>query len=278
MDMAVALTPSKPRHAEILAEAEDHLRESAAAGEVLGLTERDAQEAAISAFGSVRAVVRAHHMRSGQVAAGLVMTALKLGWTGMFAVAASGFVALAMDYLVGRSFVGGAPAGTRFGPVQCQYWLSIWHGVHSCAQAVMLESSSDAVSLRVIGGGLGGMVLLGAYMLALLYWRRGSVQVLPGGLFPLRTSNQRRLRVWKGCARWMETPWRLHPSGLHHPHIAAPRRRATHEVGETEGRCRDGVGGPCRRRIVRDGFRRPSEAESWAVAAVADGRVRGLRG
>ena len=122
----------------VLAEAEDHLRESVAAGIAIGMSEREAQEAAISAFGPVRAVVRAHASRRGYVAADLVLTGLKLGWTGMFAVAASGFVALAMNRLFGRSFVGGAPAGTRFAPAQCQYWLSIWHGAHSCGQAAML--------------------------------------------------------------------------------------------------------------------------------------------
>ena len=168
----------------VLAEAEDHLRESVAAGLAIGMSEREAQEAAISAFGPVRAVVRAHGLRKGYVA-DLVLTALKLGWTGMFAVAASGFVALAMNRLFGRSFVGGAPAGTRFAPAQCQYWLSIWHGAHSCGQAAMLESSSDAVSLRVLGGGAAGLVLLGGYLLASLYWRRGGVRVLPRALFPL---------------------------------------------------------------------------------------------
>jgi hypothetical protein len=33
--------------------------------------------------------------------AGLMMAGLKLGWTGMFAIAASGFVALALDHLLG---------------------------------------------------------------------------------------------------------------------------------------------------------------------------------
>ena len=103
----------------------------------------------------------------------------------LLAVAASGFVALAMNRLFGRSFVGGAPAGTRFAPAQCQYWLSIWHGAPSCGQAAMLESSSDAVSLRVLGGGAAGVALLGAYVLASLYWRRGGVRVLPRALFPL---------------------------------------------------------------------------------------------
>jgi len=167
----------------VLAEAEDHLRESVAAGLAIGMSEREAQEAAISAFGSVRAVVRAHN-RSGQLLGGLVLTGLKLGWTGMFAIAASGFVALAMNRLFGRGFVGGSAAGTRFAPADCQHWLSIWHTAHSCAQAAMLESSSDAVSLRVVGGGFGGTVLLGGYLLALLYWRR-HVPMLPSGFFPL---------------------------------------------------------------------------------------------
>ncbi len=170
----------------IIAEAADHLRESVAAGLAIGMSEREAQEAAISAFGPVRAVVRAHHLRGGQLARDLVLAALKLGWIGSFSVAASGFVAWAMDVLFGRSFVGGSSsAPARFSSAQCHYWLSIWPGAHSCAQAAMLESSSDAVSLRVIGGGVIGMALLGAYLLALLYWRSRGPRVLPGGFFPL---------------------------------------------------------------------------------------------
>jgi hypothetical protein len=55
----------------ILAEAEDHLRESVAAGLAAGLTETEAAEAAISSFGAVRAVARAHHARRGRAAAAL---------------------------------------------------------------------------------------------------------------------------------------------------------------------------------------------------------------
>ena len=175
------------RTAEILAEAEDHLRESAAAGVAIGMTQREAQEAAISAFGSVRAVVRAHSRRPRQAAADLVLTGLRLGWTGMFAIAASGFVALAMNHLFGRSFVGGtpAPAGT-YTAGQCAHWLSNWPGAGTCGQAAVLEAASDAVSLRVIGGGLGGLLLLGCYLLAAVYWRRRApVPVLPSGFFPL---------------------------------------------------------------------------------------------
>lgn len=55
----------------ILAEAEDHLRESVAAGLAAGLTEAEAAEAAISSFGTVHAVARAHQTPRGQAAAAL---------------------------------------------------------------------------------------------------------------------------------------------------------------------------------------------------------------
>jgi HAAS len=186
-ELGAGLRTPPERTAEILAEAEDHLRESAAAGVAIGMREREAQEAAISAFGSVRAVLRAHNLRPRPVAADLVLTGLRLGWTGMFAIAASGFVALVMNHLFGTSFVGGtpAPAGT-YTAAQCAHWMSIWSGAPTCGQAGALEASSDAVSLRVIGGGLGGILLLGCYLLAAAYWRRRSpVPVLPAGFFPL---------------------------------------------------------------------------------------------
>jgi len=186
-ELRATLRTSPERTAEILAEAEDHLRESVAAGIAIGMTQREAQEAAISAFGPVRAVVRAHHLRRLPVVADLTLAALRLGWTGMFAIAASGFVALVMNRLFGRSFVGGtpAPAGT-YTAAQRAHWLANWPGVRTCGQAAVLEASSAAVSLRVIGGGLGGLVLLGCYLVAAACWRRRApVRMLPGAFFPL---------------------------------------------------------------------------------------------
>jgi hypothetical protein len=61
----------------IAAEAEDHLRETAAAGIAIGMTELEAQQAAISSFGPIRAVVRAHRRRT-LTAGGAAMAAWKL--------------------------------------------------------------------------------------------------------------------------------------------------------------------------------------------------------
>jgi HAAS domain-containing protein len=172
----------------ILAEAEDHLRETVEAGLAIGMTEIEAQEAAISAFGSVKAVARAHRAKRLQMAGDLVLAGVKLAWTGMFAVAGSGLVALAMNHLLGRDFVGQAPAGASYPAAKCQYWLSIWHGARTCAQAATLESSSDAVSLRLIGGGVAGLLLLAGYLAARRLRRRAGGTVtsaLPPALFPL---------------------------------------------------------------------------------------------
>jgi hypothetical protein len=87
-----------PGEAElIVAEAEDHLRETAAAGLAVGMSELEAQEAAISSFGPVRAVVRAHQARRGRVAA-LAGDAGVAAWklTALL-VAAAGVSGLATD-------------------------------------------------------------------------------------------------------------------------------------------------------------------------------------
>lgn len=74
----------------ILAEAEDHLRETEAAGLAVGMTEREAQEAAISSFGPVRAVTRAHLARAAGGPAVAVMAAWKLISLLLLAAGASG--------------------------------------------------------------------------------------------------------------------------------------------------------------------------------------------
>ena len=181
----VGLRGSPRQGRRILAEAEDHLREGVADGVAAGLTEREAQEQAISSFGSVRAVVRAHDRRLRQVPslavlADLAMSAWRLLSIGLLAVGASGLVAAAMNSVFGAPFVGSASRAAL--PLAgCRHWLSVWPGAHSCAQAYLRESSADAVSLRIFAG-LIGLILLGGYYLARRRgWSRG---VLPDGFAP----------------------------------------------------------------------------------------------
>jgi hypothetical protein len=156
----------------ILAEAEDHLRETVSAGLAAGLTETEAQQAAISSFGSVRAVVRAHATRPRNLIKGrtpaavlgdMIMAAWKLGGIGLTAVGASGLVVALMNVTLGRGFTGRPPSGVTFPKASCAYWMAGWPGAHTCAQAAMLENSSDEVVLRIFGG-VFGLAVLGTYL------------------------------------------------------------------------------------------------------------------
>ena len=179
----------------VVAEAEDHLRETAACGLATGMTEREAQLAAISAFGSVAAVVHAHASRPDGFLRGrtpaailgdLILAGWKLAGTGLIAVGVSGLVVLLMNRAFGRAFTGQAPAGVSFQKADCAYWMSLWPGAHTCATAHMLEASSDAVVLRA-GAGIFGVALLVAYGVVRYVQRqrgRGPVVVL-AGYFPL---------------------------------------------------------------------------------------------
>jgi hypothetical protein len=185
-----------PDQAElVVAEAEDHLRETVACGLATGMSPGEAQLAAISAFGPVKAVVHAHASRPdgfvrGRTPAAILGDLILAGWrlagTGLVAVGASGLVALLMNLAFGRAFTGQAPAGVTFGKAGCAYWMGLWPGAHSCAAAHLLEASSDAVVLRA-GAGVMGTALLVAYGVARYLQRRrgGGPVVVLGGYFPL---------------------------------------------------------------------------------------------
>ncbi|MGE5137268.1 MAG: permease prefix domain 1-containing protein [Gemmatimonadota bacterium] len=176
------LRTSPPEARRILAEAEDHLREGMAEGLAAGMTGREAAGHAISSFGSVRAVVRAHERRrrpAVTLLASLAAAAWQLAATGLLAVGASGLVAAVMNRTLGSGFVGGAPSAAGLPAAACRYYLANWPGAHTCGQAWMLETASDAVTLRVLAG-LAGLVMLAGYLAA----RRRAPRVLPDGVVP----------------------------------------------------------------------------------------------
>lgn len=179
----------------VVTEAEDHLRETEACGLAAGMTEHEAQLAAISAFGSVTAVVRAHASRLGGFTRGrrpaailgdLILAGWKLAGIGLTAVGISGLVVMAMNLAFGRAFTGQAPAGVSFRRAACAYWMSLWPDAHTCATAHMLEASSDAVVLRTSAGVTGLAVLVAYGMVRYLQRRRGrGPAVVLAGYFPL---------------------------------------------------------------------------------------------
>jgi hypothetical protein len=186
----------------ILAEAEDHLCETAAAGRAAGMTEREAQEAAISSFGPVRAVVRAHHARRGWLAAAAEagLAAWKLA---AILLLASGVTGLAIDTIVriwplvvtvtpGPQTPCWPCLPTQAAVIINPVWLT-W-GVAAAAGAILLAGCGLTLRVRrrrgrgMLIGGLFPMVaagFFGAIALALATLSAGGVGVpVPGGPAP----------------------------------------------------------------------------------------------
>ena len=153
----------------ILAEAEDHLRETAAAGLETGMTKVQAQQAAISSFGPVRAVVRAHRRRTVTIDEA-AMAAWKLVALLAAAVGAGGVAGMEIFQYLLRSSPGGP------GPVPR---LEVAYAAIAVGGLVLLAAR------RVVWRGSSGRELLspgvtaGCFLLAsALLWALG---------FPLRS-------------------------------------------------------------------------------------------
>jgi hypothetical protein len=114
----------------IAAETEDHLRETVAAGMATGMTELEAQQAAISSFGPVRIMVRAHRRRTATLG-GAAMAAWKLTALLATTVGAGGLAGMAIFQYSTRS----APDGA--GPVPT---VMIVYAVLAAGGLVLLAS------------------------------------------------------------------------------------------------------------------------------------------
>jgi hypothetical protein len=150
----------------IVAEAEDHLRETAAVGLAIGMTELEAHQAAISSFGPVRAVLRAHRRRT-VTAVDAVMAAWKL--TGLLAtiVGAGGLAAVFLLHSIpvweaGRA---GLPV-PAIGPA-CQCSIRV----------TRITISSAVIAMPYAAMAAGGLALLAIRQLAA---RRLARRATPG--------------------------------------------------------------------------------------------------
>jgi hypothetical protein len=129
--------------------------------------------------------VRAHDERLRRfpalaVLGDLVVSAWMLAGIGLLAIGFSGLVAAVMNAAFGPRFVGSIPSGARLTAAACRSWLADNPSAHNCLQAAILETSGDAVRLRLLAG-IAGLVLLAVYLLA---GRRWSGAVLPDGFVP----------------------------------------------------------------------------------------------
>ncbi len=146
----------------LLDEASDHLRTAAAELVAAGNSRQDAEREAVRRFGPVAPIAKATLRRSIRaLISETLRAALFLAGCGLVAVGVSGIVALAMNLILGRAFVGGTGVFEFSGG------------------ASVAETADDAVVLRVIAGLVGACLLLGYLAVRR---RVSSPPVLPAGL------------------------------------------------------------------------------------------------
>lgn len=168
--LRAALSTPPARTAEIVAEAEDHLRESAAARQADGLGAAAAQRAAIAAFGPVKQVSRAHRPTAADYAAASAMRA----WP------------LLGGCLVLTALLGGVDVWrevVEFGGVMVPATL------HDGRTLFNPQGTADPAQLAATLGGcaLAGLLVLAGSLAVRRRWRRSvaALAPLPPGLFPL---------------------------------------------------------------------------------------------
>jgi hypothetical protein len=172
--LAAGLRTPPARTAEIAAEAEDHLRESAAARRAAGLGEDEAQRAAIAAFGSVRQVVRAHRPS----ASAYTLAAAMLAWP------------LLAGYLVLTAVLGGLVLWSDLagGRVTTEVFGRNAQGNRVITTTRLAVGPLAGQLAAVIGGCLlAGVLLLTAFLVTRRWYLRSGRGVvrLPRGIFSL---------------------------------------------------------------------------------------------
>jgi hypothetical protein len=147
-----------PRTARrLLAEAEAHLRDSAAALQATGMDAASAEREAVDRFGTPAEIAAQSAGAVSRRLGALARAGVLLGGIGLVAVGVSGGIAALMNAVSGRDFVGALHQ--TYPGAACRHFLAVQPSAGDCAHAAILENSDDAVILRLLAG-LAGLLLL----------------------------------------------------------------------------------------------------------------------
>lgn len=177
LDQLLLSAPGGPRQVRrTLAEAEDHLMESARAGLEQGLSPEQARTEAVRRFGPAKSVVDQRPLASWlrpprSVRRQLVLSATLLcGWAGL-AAGLAGAIALVIRAIWGPGAIAtGFPSGS-YGSADCSRWLAEYPNAGSCQAAMVSDHADDF--LRNAGLALiVGVLALTARAVLHRAWRR----------------------------------------------------------------------------------------------------------
>jgi hypothetical protein len=158
-------TSGNPRELRaLLAEAETHLHEDTARGVASGMSQAEAETAAVRRFGPARDLVAADRRRVrtpvAVLARQLVGTAVLLGSVGALTVGASGVLAAGIRWLGGARILAGPALDRALAPTDCARWMALHPAAADCRAAATADWANEVVFYRIVIGVLGALALL----------------------------------------------------------------------------------------------------------------------
>ena len=155
-----ALPPARLR--SLIAEAEAHLRDSAADAAARGLDPLDAERAAVVAFGPASDLVGAERAVDAPwrlLALRVAFSGALLGGVGAIAVGLSGVVAAIIRAVAGDRALVDSPGASTLTPANCARWLG-QSSSGSCRSAAMADWANETVYYRIALGILGVIAVM----------------------------------------------------------------------------------------------------------------------
>jgi hypothetical protein len=183
-ELVAGLSTRQPRQLRhMVAEAEAHLRDDAAAGMAAGLSAHAAELAAVEHFGAASDLAAAERRQLAtplqDLARQFVLTAVVLGGVGAMAVGASGALSAVIDRIAGPRVVATPSSGQLLSAGDCARWLGLDRSAHTCRAAATADWVNEVIWYR-LALGLLGAVALAIFVMA----RRRSSRVHGWSLLP----------------------------------------------------------------------------------------------
>jgi hypothetical protein len=163
-ELVASLSTRQPRELrQLLAEAETHLRDDAAARVSAGLSGHAAELAAVEHFGPATELADAERRRLvtplRALARQFVLTAVVLGGLGALAVGVSGAISAGIAWVAGSRVVAAPTSDRLLSASDCARWLGLDPSAHTCRAAATADWVGEVIWYRLALGLLGALAL-----------------------------------------------------------------------------------------------------------------------
>ena len=167
-----------------LAEIEAHLHDAVTEGVATGLTQTEAEAAAIARVGPIHAITGRTSQFSRPATALLRRTALAgflVGGVALVACGISGAISWAMAAIRGGTFVTAQFPPGSYTQADCVRWLAGDPSARTCVAAMTADHVGDIVLHGIAGGFVGALALLAFWVLRTKWQDRSTLTALPVG-------------------------------------------------------------------------------------------------